>query len=146
MALEIRCHGRGLITRHRKHVAEPSTRVNHTLACLFRRRNRITRCDLRSSHGGDVRTSSWKGRVEGPCHAGCEVHSPSAVLRFAAQVSVSGDAAVAAGEENGDALQSELHVLVALARGVGGGEVGFVVTVGGADYRGRGECPAGFGG
>jgi hypothetical protein len=44
-----------------------------------------------------------------------------------------GNAVVARGEEDGVALQAELQELIALALGVGDGEIGFCLSVGGAD-------------
>lgn len=58
---------------------------------------------------------------------------------------VARDAAVPRREEEGSAREAEFHVLHALALFVGGGEVGFVVAVGGGDDFCGGETAAVFG-
>jgi hypothetical protein len=52
---------------------------------------------------------------------------------------------VTGGVQEGDACETELHVLIALAVLIGGGEIGFVLSVGSGDYRGGFEGTAVFG-
>jgi hypothetical protein len=52
---------------------------------------------------------------------------------------------VTRGVQEGDACETELHVLIALAVLIGGGEIGFVLSVGSGDYRGGFEGTAVFG-
>lgn len=76
--------------------------------------------------GGDVGARRWEVGAEDATVAEAAV---GVVVAAGA-----GDARVARGEHDGDALEAEFHEFVALPLLVGGGEVGFLASVGDGNY------------
>jgi hypothetical protein len=92
---------------------------------------------LGCTHGGHVGAGAGEGRVEGAsCTIG--VLTACAAGESAAFVAVAGYAVVTGGVDDGDASETEFHILVALALCVEGCKIGFVVAVGGGNDLGRG--------
>lgn len=133
-------HGCRLVGREGEDVREAAAGEDDCFAGLFGLRDGSVGDDLRGANGGDVGACGGKTRVEDP-------RGTVVVLLCCgvdALAAVAGDTAVAGGEEEGGAGEAELHVFHALAAFVGGGEVGFVVAVGGGDDFCGGEPPAVF--
>jgi hypothetical protein len=95
--------------------------------------NKCVRFDLSCAYGSDVGASSWEARVKCP---GCAVvHGSSCTFGVgAALAAISCDSVVTGGVQEGDTCEAEFHVLVALTVLIGGGEIGFVLSVGSRDY------------
>lgn len=137
-------HGFGLVVRQGEDVGEAPTRENDGFAGGLGLGDGCARRDLRGAYARHVRAAAREGRVEGAPRGG--LGSAGAGGGGAAEAAVAGDAVVARGVEDGDSREAEFEVFGALAGLVGGGEVGFVVAVGGADDGGGGEGAAVLGG
>ena len=92
----VRLHGRGLVGRLRKHVAEPAAGVDDGLAGLLGSGHAGTGDDLRGAYGCHVWAGSWEGGVEGAGAAVVE-SAPGAFGFRAALPSIARDAVVAGG-------------------------------------------------
>ena len=122
-------HGGGLVGGEGEDVGEAAAGVDDGFAGFFGLGDGGVGLDLRGADGGDVGAGAGEGGVE---------FARGAVVVFArggvdALAAVAGDAVVARGVEHRHALEAEFHVFVALAHLVEGGQVGFVVGVGGRD-------------
>lgn len=118
-------HRRGLVVREREDVGEATAGKDDGLAGLFGRGDGGAGLDLRGADGGDVGAAAREGRVE---DAGGAV-----VVQFRdgvdATAAVAGNAEVAGGVDDRDALEAEFHVFLALTHFVVRGQVGLVMLV-----------------
>ena len=131
--------GGGLVVGEGKDVGEAAARKDDGLARFFGCRDAGVRHYLRRANGGHVGTCGWEGRVE--FAAGAVVIG---AVGADALAPIARDAIITRGVKEGCTLQTEFHVFVALTLLVEGGQVGFVIAVGGTDDFGCGEAAAGF--
>ncbi len=115
-------HGGGLVVRQGEDVGEAAAGEDDGFARLFGLDDGGAGLDLGGADGGDVGAGAGEGRVE---EAGGAV-----VVLFRdgvdAAAAVAGDAVVARGVDDADALEAEFHVFLALAHFVKWGQVGLL--------------------
>ena len=138
---EVVFDGSGLVGGQGEDIGEAATGEDDGFAGLFGLGDGGVGDDLGGADGGDVGAGAGERGVE---------DTGGAVVVLAgfgvdALAAVTCDAEVAGGVEDGGAGHAELGVFLALAAFVEGGQVGFVVAVGGGDDFGGGEAAAGLG-